>query len=580
MKDFIKLNRRSKEINNNLNNFNIPEIIKKIYSNRGITSINDINLNIDNIFNYKLFKNINKAINILINFLFNNEKIVIVGDFDTDGVTSTALCFIALKKMGFNNVDFIIPNRFKDGHGLSINIIEKIISINGKLILTVDNGISSFDEINLAKKNNILTIITDHHIPKKILPKANVIINPNLNDCKFPSKYISGVGISYYLMKALNNKLINLNWFKNNSISIPNINNLLDLVAIGTIADMSYLDTNNRILIKEGINIIKSKNCRLGIITLIEYLNIDIENLSTLDINFYIVPRINSAGRLKDMSISIKLLLTEDKHEALYISKELNILNSIRKKISKDMELKCLNILDNLYESDKKYSLIIYNLDFHNGILGIVSSRLKDKFNKPTIVFSKLNNDILIGSGRSIENINIYEIINSINNLYPDLILKFGGHNFAIGLSLNIKNFEYFKNIFNIQISNYINKNNLDNNNYKIIWSDGELLDSEFTLSNVKHINNNGPWGNGFPYPIFDGKFYLIHKEFFNKNILKIIVKTFNGLIINGILFNVDIDFWNNLKSNKLVLAYKLYYSKYFNDNKIQILVEYAYELF
>lgn len=426
--------------------------------------------------------------------------------------------------------------------------------------------------VELARKKGMIIIITDHHLPCETLPNAHAIINPHLKNCKFRSKYLSGSGVAFYLMLALRKALIKNNWFKIKKIKIPKLAEFLDLVALGTISDCVPLDLNNRILVYQGLKRIRSKQCRPGIQVLIEILKLDISILSTEDISFYLSPIINVAGRLKNMSIGVSLLLTDSINHAFTIVKKLYLLNKKRKLISRIMEKQAIATCKNETKFNKQNisGFVLYNQDWHEGILGIIAARIKDQFYCTTVVFAKIKNSLLKGSVRSISEINIRNVLYELNTLYPQLIISFGGHKTAAGLVIKHSNLDKFKKLFLKLVKSKLIGLSLK----KVLWSDGELRPHECSLETAKLILRSAPWGNQFPYPIFDGKFYVLKQNIIGKYHLKIQIKSiFGGSILNGILFNCDLSIWPNKNIEIALIAYKLNIYKYENDYSLQIVI-------
>ncbi|ADM89778.1 single-stranded-DNA-specific exonuclease RecJ [Candidatus Zinderia insecticola CARI] len=536
----------------------LDKIFSNIYSSRKVSSISKINYNFKNLIKTKNLLNIEKATKVIIKYIFNKKKICIIPDYDCDGITSCVLAIKILKKLGAN-VYYFIPNRFKYGYGLSIKIIKKLKK-NTKLIITVDNGISSFKGIKYANKKNIKIIITDHHLPNKKIPNNCIIVNPNFKKNNSKIKNLSGVGVTFYLLLHLNNKLKKkfLNFKK------IKIKNFLDIVAIGTLADIVKLDYNNRILIYNGIRNIKN----LGILKLLKFLNKNKKNINCNDIIFYISPLINSTGRIKDPYLSIKFLLTNNKKKLNNIIKSIIKINNTRKKKEKSI-LFIINNYINKININRYYSLIIYNKKFHEGIIGIISSKIKEKFNLPTIIFTKTKKKKFIkGSGRSIKNINIKNILEKINKSNSKIIKKFGGHSMAIGLTI----FKNKLNLFKKKFNNYIKKKNNKYINKKILKIDCYL--------NVKYFNkkfiillNKQIWGNNFSEPIFYNFFNIIKQKIINKKHNFLLLKLKNN-IYNSIWFNNNkiINF-----NNKILVFFKIYLNNF--NNKIQLILQYIKEI-
>ncbi|VEH66502.1 single-stranded-DNA-specific exonuclease RecJ [Rodentibacter pneumotropicus] len=370
-----------------------------------------------------------------------------MGDFDADGATSTALAILALRQLGFTNIDYLVPNRFEQGYGLSIPVAEMAIEKGVQLLMTVDNGVSSFEGVAFLKEKGIRVLVTDHHLPSDTLPPADAIVNPNLNQCGFPSKALAGVGVAFYLMLAVRSKFRELGIFT--AENQPNFTELLDLVALGTIADVVPLDQNNRILAYQGLMRIRAKYCRPGIIALAEVANRNIERFSASDLGFSIGPRLNAAGRLDNMSLGVELLLVEEMQTARELALELDQLNQTRKEIEAGMKLEALEICRNLTAlfNELPSGIVLYQADWHQGVLGIVSSRIKDQYHRPVVAFAQDEKGVLKGSARSIEGVHIRDLLERIHSQYPDMILKFGGHAMAAGLSIREECFTQFQQI-------------------------------------------------------------------------------------------------------------------------------------
>lgn len=571
-KNFKLKRRHIKHDNHSLNEY--PPLLRKIYLHRGIDTVNDLQKSLNHLLSYDHLNDVHKAVKILYDSIKKKKRITVVGDFDADGATSTALVVLAIQSMGSHNINYLIPSRLKDGYGLSPSIVKQAYEIGTDLILTVDNGISSYEGVKEANKYNIPVLITDHHLPGNELPPAKAIVNPNLKDSKFLSCNLAGVGVAFYLMIALRAYLQKKKWFEKNKLSIPNLANFLDLVAIGTIADMVPLDKNNRILVWQGLNRIRSGKCRLGIKVLLDITHCNLYDLVANDLSFVIGSRLNAAGRLDSMSTGISLLLSNNIENIYYLANKLNALNEKRKKIEKKMNNQVIFLLKKLFEKNQKNSpsiLIFYENNWHQGVVGILASRLKERFHCPVITFAPVDKDILKGSARSISNVHIYHLFVRFNHLYPGIILNFGGHAMAAGLSIEKKNYEKFYKIFTEFIKNFFHENNIQD----IIWSDGELDPIEYTLKTTQILRHAGPWGQNFPEPSFDGKFLLINQKLAGNRHLKLTLKPLNGNnFINGILFNVNTLFWPNNDIKKVEIVYKLYMNNFRGNRQMQLLIE------
>ncbi len=554
----------------------IPAVLQRVYASRGITNIAELERKSAGLLNYSALNGIDQAIALLITALKEHWRIVIVGDFDADGATSTALAIRAMKAMGYPNLGYLVPNRFEDGYGLSPQVVDEVIKQGADLIITVDNGISSHDGVLAAHQHDIKVIITDHHLPSDILPAAEAIINPNLMDCAFPSKALAGVGVTFYLMSALRTALRSEDWFKLQGRVEPNLAELLDLVALGTVADVVPLDFNNRILVHQGVNRIRAGRCCAGIKALLEVSKREAPRLVANDLGFSLGPRLNAAGRLDDMSIGVALLLTDDMAYARELANDLDSLNQTRREIELGMQQEAMQLFEKIEysESSMPNGLALYHPEWHQGVVGILASRIKERFHRPVIAFAPAGNGILKGSGRSIAGLHMRDALERMNTLYPDLILKFGGHAMAAGLSLEEDKFELFKQHFSLLMAELIDPADLAG----VILSDGELSANELSLELAEVIREGGPWGQAFPEPIFDGKFRLLQQRIVGERHLKLIVEPENGgPMLDGIMFNIDTTIWpdNSIKTAKI--AFKLDVNEYRGNRSAQLMIQHIW---
>ena len=532
----------------------IPLLLQRVYALRGITSMQELDYTTRNLCNYDNLDGTQTAVEIVYSAMQNNKRIMIVGDFDTDGATSTALTVKALKKMGCQHVDYIIPNRFDDGYGLSISVIKRALLKKADLIITVDNGVSAIEAVEFAKQSNLTVIITDHHLCPEQLPAADAIINPNLPNCSFPSKHLAGVGVAFYFMSALRAKLRQENWFRTHNLEEYNLASLLDLVALGTIADVVKLDHNNRILVHQGINRIRSGYCCAGIKALLHIARKDPVSFTSTDLAYYIAPRLNAAGRMDNMSLSVELLLCDDYDSALKQASDLDMLNNDRKLIEQTMYKEALSYIQGLEQQQSSFPnlLVVYHPEWHQGIIGILSARLKDKHYRPVICFASTEEGILKGSGRSIAGIHLRDLLDELDQNHPDLLVSFGGHAMAVGLSIRENDLERFRKHFETLIDKRLNANTLE----QIIETDGEIDSQDFNYAMAKQLKESGPWGEGFTEPTFDGDFIVHQQRLFAEKHLRLVLEPKNGgPIIEGVCFNVNLTQWpdNTIKNVKIV---------------------------
>lgn len=546
--------------------------LKQIYADRGVESAEQLNRSAKALLHYQQLQGVDKAVSLLVDAIANNKKIIIVGDFDADGATSTALSIMALRMMGSNNHDYLVPNRFDFGYGLSPEIVEVAAQQNAQVIMTVDNGIACFAGVEKAKALGITVIVTDHHLAAETLPIADAIVNPNQPGCHFLSKNLAGVGVAFYLMLALRAQLKNNGWFEQQGLPVPNLADSLDVVALGTVADVVPLDENNRILVHQGVQRIRSDKCRPGIQAIIDVAGRDKSRLVASDLGFVVGPRLNAAGRLDDMSLGIECLITDDPARARQIAVQLDSLNKERREIEGSMQQEAVNALENLNIQANKlpYGIVLYQADYHQGVIGILAGRIKDKYFRPTIAFAHQDDDTLKGSARSIPGLHIRDLLEEINNRYPDVIDKFGGHAMAAGLSLPLKNLTAFEQVFQ-QIAE---ENLKDKPLAGELISDGELRGEDFTVAFAQCLQDAGPWGQGFPEPLFDGEFQLVEQRIVGSKHLKIMVKHESGVLIDAIAFNIDLGLWPNAQCSHVNLAYKLNINEFRGRTSLQLLVE------
>ncbi|MTD28289.1 single-stranded-DNA-specific exonuclease RecJ [Erwinia sorbitola] len=548
-------------------------LLRRLYARRGIRQASELERGAKNLHPFQSLSGIQAAVEILQRALANNLCIMIVGDFDADGATSTALTVLALRSMGGQNVKYLVPNRFDDGYGLSPEVVEQAAARGAQLIVTVDNGISSHTGVALAHEKGIPVVVTDHHLPGETLPDADAIVNPNLNDCTFPSKSLAGVGVAFYLMLALRSQLRNCG-----VTTLPNLAELLDLVALGTVADVVPLDANNRILVWQGLSRIRAGKCRPGIRALLEIANRDARQLAASDLGFALGPRLNAAGRLDDMSVGVALLLSEDLGQARMLASELDALNQTRKEIEQGMQSEALALCDRLEASSEALPLGIamYHPEWHQGVVGILASRLKERFHRPVIAFAPAGDGTLKGSGRSIAGLHMRDALERLDTLNPGLIIKFGGHAMAAGLSLEEANFDRFRQCFADLVGDWLDAESLQG----VVWSDGELMAQELTLPTAELLREAGPWGQAFPEPTFDGKFRLLQQKLVGERHLKVMIEPLGGgPLLDGIAFNIDTALWPDPSVKQVELAYKLDVNEFRGNRNVQLIIDHLWAL-
>lgn len=527
---------------------------------------------------YKSLKDVNRAAILLAESIKQQKQICIVGDFDADGATSTALCLLAFRAMAYYKVDYIVPNRFDYGYGLTKPVVDMAIEQGAQVIITVDNGISSIEAVAYAKQNDLSVIITDHHLPAEELPIADAIVNPNQPGCDFESKNLAGVGVAFYLMSALKNVLEQQDYFTKLGWPVPNMAQFLDIVAVGTVADVVPLDGNNRILVHQGIQRIRSGKTRPGILALLNVTSRNHRRCSTSDIGFAIGPRLNAAGRLEDMSRGIECLICDDANTAAQYAVELDGLNQSRREIEQSMRddaeriFASTDIDTNADTGQIPSALIVYQADFHQGVVGIVAGRLKEKYYRPCIVFANEDDNFIKGSARSIDGVHIRDALVRVDSLAPGLIKKFGGHAMAAGLSIAKNDLAEFETVFMRVIADAIAELTDGKPLVAAIYSDGDLSHDEMTLENASLLKYSLPWGQAFEEPIFDSEFELIQQRIVGQSHLKMVVKK-QDQVFDAIAFNVDTKVWPNDHVRAIKLAYKLDINEFRGQTNVQLLV-------
>lgn len=547
-------------------------VIDRIYRGRQVSHTDDLENGLKGLTHYKALKGIETAAALLADSVEQNKRIIIVGDFDADGATSIAVCLLSMGLMGFNNIDYLVPNRFDFGYGLSVPIVDVAIERNADVIVTVDNGISCIDGVTHAKEKGLEVIVTDHHLPGDTLPPADAIVNPNQPGCTFPSKNLAGVGVSFYIMLAIKAELQQRGYFERSGVVPPNLATLLDIVAVGTVADVVVLDKNNRILVHQGLQRIRAGKCRPGIKALVEVANRECSHLTSTDLGFVVGPRLNAAGRLDDMSQGIACLLEDDKIQARMIAAELDALNKERREIETGMKAQAEQALEKMSidEGDMPAALVVYRADFHQGVIGIVAGRLKEKYLKPVIAFAHQDEEVIKGSARSIPGVHIRDVLDEVNTRYPNVIDKFGGHAMAAGLSLPVAKLAEFEQAFVEITQAHVDK--LDTAH--ALLSDGDLGSEELSLPFAHMLRQAGPFGQGFESPLFDGEFQLVDQRLVGQKHLKMVVKSKEGTEIDAIAFNVDLKTWPNAMVKNVHIAYRLDINVFRGQESVQLIVE------
>ena len=514
-------------------------LLQHIYAARQIHNQAELDNTLATLHDFHAFSNMDTAVVLLADCLEQQKHILIVGDFDADGATSSALAVRTLRKLGARQVDYLVPNRFEYGYGLTPEIVALAARRKPDLIITVDNGISSLAGVAAARAAGIRVLVTDHHLPGTELPEADAILNPNLPDDGFPSKCLAGVGVMFYLLLALRTHLRARGWFTSHNVAEPNLAEFLDIVALGTVADLVPLDHNNRVLVAQGLARIRAGHCVPGIRALLELGKRDMQRLTAADLGFAVAPRLNAAGRLTDMSLGIECLLADDSVRARELAARLDELNRERRDIEARMQDDALRTLEqmgfNAADPALPFGLCLFNEEWHQGVVGLVASRIKDRVHRPVIAFARADDGTLKGSARSVKGVNIRDVLEAVSTRHPELIEKFGGHAMAAGLTLAADRFTAFAEAFDTEVRRWLSSENLAG----IIHTDGELSPEFLTLECAELLREAGPWGQGFPEPGFDGVFRLLERRIVGDGHLKLVLaEPATGLRLEAIAFN------------------------------------------
>lgn len=565
--------RREFNLIENLNH--LHPVLQRVYAARGIQSAEDLDYRLQNLLHYQSLMGIEAAAKCLGRAVMQQQRLLIVGDFDSDGATSSALAVGALRSFGAQQVDFLVPNRFEYGYGLTPEIVELALRTKQPdVIVTVDNGISSHDGVSVAKAAGLKVVITDHHLPAASLPAADALVNPQQRGDPFPSKNLAGVGVIFYVMLALRQYLRNQDWFEKTNVAVPNMLQFLDLVALGTVADLVSLDRNNRLLVSQGLQWIKTGRARPGIYALLKLAKRDEEYLIASDLSFSIAPRLNAAGRLADMSLGIACLLETDRNTAHELALQLSQLNEERRSIENTMKQEAFIILEKLIEKEPlEKGICLYDSRWHQGVIGLLASRLTERLHRPTIIFADGHQaDELKGSARSISGLHIRDLLETLAMRHPHLINKFGGHAMAAGLSLKKESFAEFTKLFQQECEQQLRPDMLQ----ATCYTDGELTQQELGLELAELLRYNaGPWGQDFPEPLFEGCFRLLAQRLVGDRHLKMtLVSPDAGKQIDAIAFNVNLSHWPNHRAERINARYRLGINYYQGRKTLQLIVE------
>lgn len=551
----------------------LAPLLHRLYAARGVTSDEQLSYTLRHLASPFELRGIDRAVELLAEAIAQNQKVLVLGDFDADGATSTAVAMLGLSMLGLQSIDFRVPSRFADGYGLSPGIIERLQQ-EGELpdlLVTVDNGISAVEGVKAARDLGIKVVVTDHHLAGEVLPDAEAIVNPNQPGCAFLSKNAAGVGVMFYVLTALRKKLREAGRLPQPE---PNLGNLLDLVALGTVADVVPLDHNNRIFVEQGLRRIRQGEARPGILALLEVAGREHANISSTDLGFVVGPRLNAAGRLDDMSVGIACLLADSPDEARRLARELDTFNRERRTIEKDMKAQAQDLLASmsLDLEGLPWGLALFDQDWHQGVIGILAARIREQTNRPTIAFAPDENGVDVkGSARSIPGLHIRDVLAVVDARNPGVMKKFGGHAMAAGMTLAHSDFDTFTEAFDRAVRDTLTAADLD----AAITTDGPLSSAELSLETAALLKRAGPWGQHFPEPLFDGEFRVVSQRVVGENHLKLVLQPVDGSgIIDGIAFNTGPEVPDYTRTGARVV-YKPDANTFRGRTNLQLMVDY-----
>ncbi len=535
-------------------------LLARLYASRGVTDRAELDYELKSLLPPASLTHAADAAQMLADAIEAGAKMLIVGDYDCDGATATAVGMRALKTLGAN-VDFLVPDRFKFGYGLSVGIVDLAAQQSPDLIITVDNGIASFEGVARAHELGIATLITYHHLPGDGLPEADCIVNPNQPGCDFPSKCIAGVGVMFYVMLALRAELRERGFFAEHPE--PNFADLLDLVALGTVADVVKLDRNNRILVSQGLKRMRAGRLQPGVAALFKAAGRDPRKATAMDLGFFVGPRLNAAGRLADMRLGIECLITDDPARALNIAQQMDALNRERREIESDMQEQALLLLEAADVDDASPGIALFDDSWHEGVVGILASRIKEKLHRPVFAFAPGEGGIVKGSGRSIPGLHLRDALDLVAKRAPGLLIRFGGHAMAAGATLRAENFEQFRELFAQVAGELLAPADLT----RTLETDGALEGSYFSLETARLLENE-IWGQGFPAPLFTDEFEVEQQRVLKEKHLKLRLRK-GETRIDAIQFN-----FSKQPSHNTRLAYRLSINEYMGVESTQLMVE------
>ena len=552
---------------------NLPPLLRRLYAARGVTSDDQLTYTLKHLASPMDLRGVDRAVALLADAITSQQRVLVLGDFDADGATSTAVAMLGLGMLGLNDIDFRVPSRFSDGYGLTPGIIHRLRDEGAlpDLLVTVDNGISAVEGVRAARELGIRVVVTDHHLAGETLPEADAIVNPNQPGCPFLSKNAAGVGVMFYVLTALRKHLREQGLLPEPQ---PNLGNLLDLVALGTVADVVPLDHNNRIFVEQGLRRIRQGEARPGILALLEVAGRDHSEISSTDLGFVVGPRLNAAGRLDDMSVGIACLLADSRDEAQRLARELDTFNRERRTIEKDMKTQAQDLLASMSLDIEglPWGLALFDTDWHQGVIGILAARIREQTHRPTIAFAPDDNgEDIKGSARSIPGLHIRDVLAVVDARHPGMMKKFGGHAMAAGMTLSRGDLDAFSDAFDRAVRDTLRAEDLE----AAITTDGPLSPDELHLETATLLKRAGPWGQHFPEPLFDGNFRVVSQRIVGENHLKLVLQPEEGgAIIDGIAFNTGPEVPDYTRTGARVV-YKPDANTFRGRTNLQLLVDY-----
>jgi len=550
----------------------LPPLLRRLYAARGVRSDVELAYTLKHLASPLDMRGIDRAVELLADAIAQQQRVLILGDFDADGATSTAVAMLGLSMLGLRHIDFRVPSRFSDGYGLTPGIIERLQAEGSlpDLLVTVDNGISALEGVAAARRLGVRVLVTDHHLAGEVLPEADAIVNPNQPGCPFLSKHAAGVGVMFYVLTALRRHLRELGRLPQPE---PNLACLLDLVALGTVADVVPLDHNNRIFVEQGLRRIRQGQTRPGILALLEVAGRDYRQVTSTDLSFVVGPRLNAAGRLDDMSVGIACLLTDNPDEASRLARELDSFNRERRSIEREMKQQAQELLASmsLDNDGLPWGLALFDPDWHQGVIGILAARIREQTYRPTVAFAPDEGDCLKGSARSIPGLHIRDALAALDTRYPGLLKKYGGHAMAAGMTIARQDFEAFCAAFDTIVRQQIRAEDLE----AAVVTDGPLAPEELTLDTARLLKQAGPWGQHFPEPLFDGEFRVVSQRVVGEHHLKLVLQSLaGGEPVDAIAFNAGAQVPDFTRTGARVV-YRPDVNTFRGRTSLQLLVDY-----